>query len=92
MRHIHNDGNNKHRMPLFMQPEQAVKWIDPNLSEQEMKALLDYEIPSAELLEVPTWTIRTTKPRPDGKLKHEKFNWPGLPPLGIDEPLKNALF
>ncbi len=79
-------------MPLFMQPEQAVKWIDPNLSEQEMKALLDYEIPSAELLEVPTWTIRTTKPRPDGKLKHEKFNWPGLPPLGIDEPLKNALF
>jgi len=92
MRNIHNDGPNKHRMPLFMQPEQAVKWIDPNLTDDEMKEMLAYEIPSEDINEVPVCSIRTTKPRPDNKLKHERFDWPGLPPLGQDSPLINELF
>jgi len=92
MRYIHNDGSNKHRMPLFMQPEQAVKWLDPDLTDAEMKAFLSYEITSDALHAVPVYTIRTTKERPDGKMKHEPFDWPGLPPLGQDVPVVNALF
>ncbi len=92
MCYIHNDGPNKHRMPLFMQPEEAVKWIDPDLTDDGMKSILKHRIPSADLHEVPVYTIRTTKPRPDGKMKHEFFDWPGLPPLGQDEPIMNLLF
>lgn len=92
MCNIHNDGPNKHRMPFFMQPELAVKWIDPNLADDDIEAILGYEIPSEDITAVPVWTIRTTKPRPDGRLKHEPFNWTGLPPLGQDEPLINELF
>ena len=85
MKKIHNDGPNRHRMPLFFQPEQAIRWIDPLLSEVDMKEMLAYEIPSEELQAEPVYTIRTTKSRPDEKEKYERFDWPGLPPLGIDE-------
>jgi len=85
---VHNDGENKHRMPRFMQPRQALKWIDENLSDEEMMEFLEYEIPSEELNVTPVYTIRTTKERPDGKEKYEKFNWPGLPELGNDEPMQ----
>ena len=87
MKWIHNDGANKHRMPLFMEPEIAVEWIDPNLTDQRMKEILAFQIPSEALDECPVHTIRTTNPRPDHKQKHEPFNWPGLPPLGNDDPL-----
>lgn len=92
MRFIHNDGPNKHRMPLFMQPEEAVKWIDPGLTDEDIKQFIGYEIPSADLKATSVYTIRTPKPRPDGKLKHEAFNWPGLPLLGQDGMIPNELF
>lgn len=92
MKDIHNDGPNKFRMPLFFQPEQAIKWIDPALTDDEMKEMLAYELPSEELKECPVDTIRGNKLRADGKEKHEPFSWPGLPDLGNDEPVKNLLF
>lgn len=88
MQMIHNDGDNKHRMPLFMEPEMAVKWIDPNLTDNEMKEMLAFQIPSESLLETPVYTIRSQNPRPDSLLKHEQYNWPNLPPLGNDYPLE----
>ena len=87
MKQIHNHGPNKHRMPVMMQPEDAVKWIDESLSEEEMKAMISVEIDSADLEAKPVYSIRTTKERPDGKSKIEYFNWENLPPLGTDEPL-----
>ncbi len=94
MQHIHNDGPNKHRMPLFMEPEQAVKWIDPNLSDAGIQDILNYQIPSESLEAWPVFTIRSPKERPDGKQKYEPFEWPGLPKLGDDEPqeLQKSLF
>lgn len=89
--YIHNHGLNKHRMPLLMQPEQAIEWIDPDLSFDGMKAMLDYEIPSEELKYRTVYTIRTNRRRPDGKQKHEYFNW-HEPPLGIDRPIVPELF
>lgn len=94
MQQIHNHGPNKHRMPVLLQPEGAVKWINEELTDEELKEMLDYEIPAEELEYWPVFSIRTTKPRPDGKNKTDAFTWPGLPPLGNDEPLPltNTLF
>lgn len=92
MKNIHNDGTNKHRMPLFFEPEQAVRWINKGLNENEIQQMLDYSIPSESLKVTPVWTIRTDKERPDGKMKHEYWEWPGLPPLGIDEFKPAELF
>ncbi len=85
MKQIHNEGENKHRMPRFMQPEQALKWIDEDLADEEMIKFLQYEIPSAELDVKPVYMIRTTKARPDGKEKFEEYAYENLPPLGNDE-------
>lgn len=85
MKSIHNDGPNKHRMPVMLPPEQAVKWIDEALTDDEIKSMVSYEIPSEALEAYPVFTIRTTKLRPDGKSKTEEYKWENLPPLGTDE-------
>ncbi len=84
MRQIHNDGENAYRMPLFLPKELELKWLDPKLTDDEMNEILNYEMPADSLLPTPVWSIRTAKPRPDGKLKTECFDWPNLPALGND--------
>jgi putative SOS response-associated peptidase YedK len=92
MRQIHNDGDNKWRMPLFLPKEMEKKWLDPNLTDQQMAEILAFEMPPEQLNTTPVWSIRTSKPRPDGKLKNEYFAWPNLPPLGNDNgELQTAL-
>jgi len=61
-----------------------MKWLDPNLTDDQLAEMLSFEMPSEKLCTTPVWSIRTTKPRPDGKLKNEYFAWPNLPPLGDD--------
>ncbi|WP_018611558.1 SOS response-associated peptidase [Segetibacter koreensis] len=85
MKKIHNHGPNKHRMPLLMQPEQALKWIREDLTDEDIKAFVNYEIPVEELDYCPVYTIRTTKERPDGKGKKDAYEWSNLPALGTDE-------
>lgn len=85
---IHNDGPNKNRMPLFLQPEKAVNWINPSLTDNDIKEILSFEITSEELEAWPVFTIRSDKQRPDSKEKFEMYNWQGLPELGNDEPLE----
>jgi putative SOS response-associated peptidase YedK len=93
MKKIHNHGPNKHRMPLFMQPVQALKWVTNDLTDEQIKEFTSHEIPSEELEVRPVFTVRTTKSRPDGKSKTESYEWPNLPPLGTDEVVKqNDLF
>lgn len=91
MMQIHNSGDQAFRMPLFLPKELEMKWLDPNLTDTEIKDILDFEMPS-EMLEYSTvWTIRTTKERPDGKEKLVPFEWDNLPPLGIDT-IEQSLF
>lgn len=85
MQQIHNDGTNRHRMPLFLQPEKAVQWIEPGLSDAQMKAILETEIASRELEAWPVFSIRGASPRPDGLEKSEPWNWPALPSLGHEQ-------
>jgi putative SOS response-associated peptidase YedK len=85
MKQIHNDGDNKWRMPLFLPREMEMKWLDPGLTDEQLGTILSYEMPADQLVTTPVWSIRTAKPRPDGKLKNEYFSWPNLPPLGNDD-------
>lgn len=80
-------------MPLLMQPERALRWIQEDLSDEQIKEFIEYEIPVEEIDYCPVYTIRTTKQRPDGKEKIEAYQWPNLPALGTDEIVKqNDLF
>jgi putative SOS response-associated peptidase YedK len=84
MMQIHNSGDQAFRMPLFLPKELELKWLEPNLTDTEIQEILDFEMPSEMLEYKTTWTIRTTKDRPDGKGKLDLYEWPGLPPLGVD--------
>lgn len=81
MKQIHNSGDNLGRMPLFLPLELSKKWVDEELSDDEYKSLLDFEMPSENLTYKTVYTIRTPKPRPDSKNKDEEFEWEKLPAI-----------
>jgi putative SOS response-associated peptidase YedK len=85
MRQIHNSGDNAFRMPLFLPKEKELEWLDPDLTDEGIARILDYEIPSNQLLADPVFSIRGRSPRPDGLPKNAPFAYPSLPPLGNDE-------
>lgn len=85
MMQIHNSGDQAFRMPLFLPKELEMKWLDPELTDDAIQEILNFEMPSEMLEYTTTWTIRTTKDRPDGKDKLDPYEWPNLPPLGIDD-------
>jgi putative SOS response-associated peptidase YedK len=84
MKQIHNGGPNAGRMPLIVPKELELRWIDEELTDEEIGSILNYEWPAEELEYHTVHTIRTTKERPDGKGKLEPFEWANLPPLGVD--------
>lgn len=81
MKRIHNGGSNAFRMPLLLTEELEKKWLQPGLTDTEIKEIVNFEMLSEKLDYHPVYTIRSTKPRPDGKEKNEFFEWPDLPPL-----------
>lgn len=84
MQQIHNGGPNAGRMPLLLPKELELKWLDENLNDEEIARLLNFEMPPDKMITTPVYTIRSAKPRPDGKSKLDPYDWPGLPPLGAD--------
>jgi len=93
MRQIHNSGDNAFRMPLFLPKEMELKWLEPTLTEEEMKSIITYELPSDQLNYETVFSIRGKTPRPDGKPKNERFVFENLPPLGNDDgTLQRTLF
>lgn len=81
MRMIHNGGDNKWRMPLFLPLELSQLWVQHDLDLETYKRILDYELPSEQLSYYPVYTIRSNKLRPDGKPKDSVWEWEGLPEL-----------
>lgn len=61
MRIIHNGGPNAGRMPLILPKELALKWLEPDLPEAELKMIASYEFPSQQLEAWPVQTIRTRR-------------------------------
>jgi putative SOS response-associated peptidase YedK len=90
MGNIHNSGDNKHRMPLFIPSAIAQQWIDPSLPATGVREILNYEMPSEQLAYKTVYTIRGGKPRPDHKEKNASWEWANLPPLGNDNPLNSV--
>ncbi|HUM66340.1 MAG TPA: SOS response-associated peptidase family protein [Chitinophagaceae bacterium] len=86
MSNIHNDGDNRGRMPLFLPLETAKEFLSEALSEQRYREILAYEMPSEDLDYHPVFTIRTPKLRPDDKPKTEFWDWEHLPALGEMNP------
>ena len=84
MKQIHNSGENAFRMPLLLPENLEKKWLQPDLSDAQLRELLDYEIPSEALEYWPVYSIRARQPRPDGKAKTAAYAYPDLPPLGND--------
>lgn len=85
MKQIHNDGDNKYRMPLLLPLELSNKWLSEDLSPEEYKDILNLEMPSQELNYITVYTIRSPKLRPDDKAKNEHFEWQTLPELMLEE-------
>ncbi len=81
MRMIHNSGDNRWRMPLYITLEMANKWLMHNLQPDDYKNILDYELPSKELKYHPVFSIRGKNNRADDKAKNEFYDWPNLPEL-----------
>jgi putative SOS response-associated peptidase YedK len=88
MKNIHNDGDNRGRMPLFLPFEIAKEFLSEDLTsnEKRYKEILDFEMPSDDLEYHPVFTIRTPKERPDLKPKDEFWEWDKLPALGELNP------
>jgi putative SOS response-associated peptidase YedK len=86
MRNIHNSGDNRHRMPLFLPFEMSRAFLSEDLTPDDYKEILSYEMKSEELYCHPVYTIRTPQLRADGKSKHEHWPWEKLPALGELNP------
>lgn len=86
MRNIHNDGENRHRMPLYLPFDLAQEWLS-ELSEERYRYILTYELPSEDLEYYPVYTIRSSKGRPDGGWKTDLWMWENLPELGVGNPV-----
>jgi len=81
MKNIHNDGDNRWRMPLYLPFELSQEWLTENLSEEAYRSILNYEMPAADMEYHPVFTIRSPKQRADGKPKYEPWEWEKLPAL-----------
>lgn len=84
MEQIHNGGPNHGRMPLLLPKDLEMEWLREDLEDQDIEKILRYEMQPEAMDAHPVYTIRTTKDRPDGKTKTDLYEWPNLPPLGVD--------
>jgi putative SOS response-associated peptidase YedK len=61
MAKIHNAKPNGNRMPVVLTQQDAQKWLQPDLSDAEVRQIMDYEFPSSQMVSWPVHSIRTRK-------------------------------
>lgn len=81
MAQIHNGGDNAGRMPMILSGELAQKWVDPNLGDEEIKAILQYELPAPLLDFWPVNSVRKVKPDDESVIVPAVYE--GLPDLQL---------
>ena len=87
IRQIHNDSARGFRMALYLPFNVAKEFVSQGLADDKYKKILNYEMKSDDLVYFPVDTIRTAKPRKDGKKKYEPYDWGGkVPELGTLNP------
>jgi putative SOS response-associated peptidase YedK len=79
---IHNGGMNAGRMPLILTKEMAMEWLEPALSDDRMKTILSYELPSQEMEAWPVRSVRSRKE--DTGLVIEQMAYDGLEDIVIN--------
>lgn len=87
MKKIHNDGENRGRMPLFLPRELSEEFLDEDLSPERYQEILRYEMPEEKMEAITVYTIRSAKPRPDGLAKNVYWEWEKLPEPGTADPV-----
>lgn len=93
MANVHNEGEFRHRMPLFLTPELEYFWLSEHFTDADVKAMFEYMLPSDALDYRTVFSIRGTKPRPDRKPKYDLWSYQNLPPqdnegtIGIQFPI-----
>ncbi len=93
MKQIHNDGENKFRMPLFLTKSLEKEWIDPNTPDERIFEILSFEMPEQQMNSWPVYSLNAATARPDHLLPNDPYSWQGLPPLGLDDSsLQTSLF
>lgn len=73
MAKIHNGVPNGNRMPLILTKELATKWLDNQLTDEEISTILQFEFPGNKMEAWPVNTIRTRKE--DNESVIEKINY-----------------
>jgi putative SOS response-associated peptidase YedK len=61
MQEIHNSGPHSGRMPLLLTKPLALQWLDPALTDEGIRKIINYECPASALEAWPVNTIRTRK-------------------------------
>lgn len=87
MSRIHNSGEHKNRMPLFLPFTKSLKFLDEDLNESEYRDILNYKINDEDLSYCTVYTLRGTKSVSDEqRLKTDYYEWKDLPALGVGDP------
>ena len=81
MAQIHNGGDNAGRMPMMLTKELAEKWLNPNLTDEEILSVLKYEQPSQLLDFWPVNSVRKVKPDDENVIAPAVYE--GLPELQL---------
>jgi putative SOS response-associated peptidase YedK len=79
MKQIHNDGENKGRMPLCLPFAMSKEFLNETLSPEHYREILNYEMTAANMEAITVFTIRSAIQRPDNKPKNEYWEWKELP-------------
>ena len=61
MAKIHNGGANSQRMPLILTKDLAIRWLQNELSDEEITSIIQFEFPEKNMEAWPVNTIRTRK-------------------------------
>ncbi|PSL47554.1 putative SOS response-associated peptidase YedK [Chitinophaga niastensis] len=81
MAQIHNGGDNAGRMPMILTNELATAWLNEQLTDTDIRELLQYELPAAQLDYWPVNSVRKVKP--DDAAVIAQVQYEGLPALTV---------
>ena len=81
MREIHNSGDHPYRMPLMLPPELEKKWLDQDQTDEQIKEILQYEIPAEALSYYPVKSLYRASPLDSSLI--EPVEYPGVPAIEL---------
>jgi putative SOS response-associated peptidase YedK len=76
---IHNSGARSGRMPLILEKGQEKEWLNPEMQEDMLARILNFEMPESLMEAWPVNSIR--RPKEDNESVVKEYTYAGLPPL-----------